>query len=101
MKKGAVGMPMEVMVGIVLAAILILIALVMFGVIPGLGGQQTARGNFESCCIAYNIAGNCAEGAADANFECSVDKSVSSTGKMKLSEVAASAGLSIENCCKK
>ncbi|MEM5814203.1 MAG: hypothetical protein QXD77_00075 [Candidatus Aenigmatarchaeota archaeon] len=94
--KGAIGIPTEILVGIVIAVILILAALVFFGVIPGIGGQQADRGYFESCCIAYGMAGHCAEGQADPNFPCTTDR-----GKVSISALASRAGLSVESCCRK
>lgn len=93
--KGAVGIPIEVLVGIVIAVILILFALMIFGVIPGLTGQQTERGYFESCCIGYKLAGHCTEGSADANYQCAMKD-----GQIAITELAARAGLTVDYCCK-
>jgi hypothetical protein len=93
--KGAINIPTEIMVGIVIAVILILVALVFFGVLPGLGQQQTDRGYFESCCISYQIAGHCS-GDQTPDFQCTTDK-----GKVTISDLAGRAGLTLDNCCKK
>lgn len=95
MKKGALGIPMEILVGLVIALIIIGFALMFYGIIPGLTNSQTDRGYLESCCISYKIEGKCAEGAADANYQCAAKD-----GKMSISELASRAGLSMDYCCK-
>jgi hypothetical protein len=94
-RKGAIGIPMEVLVGLVIALVIIAFALVFYGVIPGITGPQTDRGYLESCCIGYKIAGKCAEGAADANYQCTIKD-----GKTGISELAGRAGLTLDYCCR-
>jgi len=99
--KGALGIPTEILVGLVIAGIIIMVALVFFGLIPGVTGQQTAKGYFEACCIGYNINGHCGGTAADSGFQCTVSSELAAGGKMKIGDLAAATGIPVESCCKK
>jgi len=86
---------MEVLVGIVIALVIIVMALMFYGIIPGLTGPQTDRGYLEGCCIGYKIGGYCGEGTADANYQCTIKD-----GKVSISELASRSGLTIDYCCR-
>ena len=104
MRKGATGMPMELLVGIILMAVLLLAGLYFSGLIPGFGAAQTVQGYYTSCCTAFTIAGKCnAENIADeaGKFDCTVSKEIAPGGNMTFSALASRAGPSPESCCKK
>lgn len=99
MTKAAVGLPITLLVGIVLAVMLIAVAIAIFVIIPGLEETEALKGFFSICCSAYNIAGHCAEGAANYEFECIVDEKFAPGGKMTISELAGRIGVTVERCC--
>lgn len=99
--KAAVSLPMTILIGIVLAILLIVFAIFMLGGLPGLKSEQTLRGYFESCCIAYSIAGHCEPGEEDLNFQCSIDPKIVAGGKISIAELAQKVGLSVDVCCKR
>lgn len=92
-KKGATGLPLEVLVGIVIAVVLILAALIFFGILPGLGQVQSDRGYFETCCVAYKIAGGC--DTPNENFECTANGE-----KVGIKQLAGNANMPLDYCCR-
>ena len=102
--KGAIGMPMDLLVGIILLVILLLAGLYFSGILPGFGKAQTVQGYYNTCCMAFTIAGKCNAAAEDisglaADFDCTVSKEMG--GTMKFSQLASQAGPSAQGCCKK
>ena len=101
MGKGAIGMPMEVLVGLVIAVLLIVGALIILGIVPPFFGSTSDMGYFDSCCTSYNLAQHCGEGAGYPEFNCTVSKDMAPSGRTSISALAGHVGLSIDYCCKK
>jgi hypothetical protein len=97
--KGAISLPMTIMVAIIIAVLVIIITIVGFGGIPSLVNKQALDGAYSSCCTDYQLAGHCEEGKGDLQFSCSVPKEVKASGTMSISELAIQTGVPIENRC--
>jgi|GEM_PF-5320736 len=101
MVKGAIGMPMEVLVGLIVAVLLILGALIILGIVPPFFGSTSDMGYFDSCCTSYNLAQHCGEGAGYLEFNCTVGKDMAKDGWMSITALAGRVGLTPDYCCRK
>jgi hypothetical protein len=97
--KGAISLPMTIMVAIVIAVLVIIVAIIGLGGIPSQINRQAMEGAYSTCCTDYQLAGHCEEGKGDLQFSCSVPKEVKASGTMNIGELAAKTGVPIENRC--
>jgi hypothetical protein len=97
--KGAISLPMTIMVAIIIAVLVIIVAIIGLGGIPSQINRQAMEGAYSTCCTDYQLAGHCDEGKGDPLFSCSVPKEVKASGTMSISELAIQTGVSIESRC--
>lgn len=100
--KGAVGMPMEMLVGILIVVIILLAILWMLGMVPGPIDAEKYRGAMNACCVSYMLAGGCDQ--AVSGFECTVGPDIKQPGQKggvaTLEWLSGQSGIPITNCCK-
>jgi len=97
--KGAIDLPITILIAIVIAVLVILVTIVGFGGIPSQINRQALEGAYSTCCTDYQLAGHCEQGKGDPQFSCSVPKEVAAGGSMNIGELAAKTGVPIESRC--
>ncbi|MFQ6009537.1 MAG: hypothetical protein ACE5J7_00215 [Candidatus Aenigmatarchaeota archaeon] len=109
--RGAISLPVMIVILIVIGVIVVIVSYFLLAPLLSVGGGQTAAASLSSCCANFVLGGYCSKDEA-GNFvgfediECSVDKSLDQTGKMKITRLAGEAGFSASSdgvqkaCCR-
>jgi hypothetical protein len=100
MNRKGVEMSTGMMVAILIAVIMVAAALAILFVLPSLSESEAYKGYFSTCCVSYNLAGKCGEGAGDPSFQCMVSEKLIASGKLSITELASKIGAAPEACCR-
>ena len=97
--KGAVSLPITVMVAMIIAVLVIIVAVLTLSNVSGTAGQQATEGAYSACCASNQLGGHCEEGAEKPSFSCSVPTNIATSGNLPISELAARTSVPVEKRC--